>query len=48
MAVRIRLASVALLLLLGLFTLQVSANVIGFDFGSTFFKVTLVQPGKPF
>ena len=21
-------------------------NVIGFDFGSTFFKVTLLQPGK--
>lgn len=25
-----------------------SANIIGFDFGSTFFKVTLVQPGNPF
>jgi len=25
-----------------------SANVIGFDFGSSFFKVTLVQPGNPF
>ena len=24
------------------------ANIIGFDFGSTFFKVTLVQPGNPF
>ena len=24
------------------------ANVIGFDFGSTFFKITLVQPGQPF
>jgi molecular chaperone DnaK (HSP70) len=27
---------------------QVSANVIGFDFGSTFFKITLVKPGQPF
>ena len=27
---------------------QVAANVIGFDFGSTFFKITLVQPGNPF
>ena len=25
-----------------------SANVVGFDFGSSFFKVTLVQPGNPF
>ena len=25
-----------------------SANVMGFDFGSTFFKITLVQPGNPF
>ena len=24
------------------------ANVIGFDFGSSFFKITLVQPGHPF
>lgn len=23
-------------------------NVIGFDFGSTFFKITLVKPGQPF
>ena len=27
---------------------QTAANVIGFDFGSTFFKITLVQPGNPF
>lgn len=27
---------------------MVSANVIGFDFGSTFFKITLVKPGQPF
>jgi hypothetical protein len=26
----------------------VNANVIGFDFGSTFFKITLVKPGSPF
>jgi len=26
----------------------VSANVIGFDFGSYFFKITLVKPGSPF
>ena len=25
-----------------------NANIIGFDFGSSFFKVSLVQPGKPF
>jgi len=24
------------------------ANVIGFDFGTTFFKITLVKPGQPF
>lgn len=35
-------------LILGLMTSQASANVIGFDFGSTFFKITLVQPGNPF
>jgi molecular chaperone DnaK (HSP70) len=29
-------------------TTQVQANVIGFDFGSTFFKITLVKPGQPF
>ena len=27
---------------------QTSANLIGFDFGSNFFKITLVQPGKGF
>lgn len=26
----------------------VNSNVIGFDFGSTFFKITLVKPGQPF
>lgn len=25
-----------------------NAIVIGFDFGSTFFKITLVKPGQPF
>ena len=24
------------------------ANLVGFDFGATFFKITLVQPGKGF
>ena len=31
-----------------LFAGQVSANVIGFDFGSNFFKIVLVKPGAPF
>ena len=35
-------------LILTSISIQVSANVIGFDFGSTFFKITLVQPGNPF
>ena len=26
----------------------VTANIIGIDFGSSFIKATLVQPGKPF
>ncbi len=26
----------------------VSADIIGFDFGSSYMKATLVQPGKPF
>jgi hypoxia up-regulated 1 len=26
----------------------VEGNVIGFDFGSSFFKITLVKPGQPF
>ena len=26
----------------------VRSNVIGFDFGSTYFKITLVKPGQPF
>ena len=30
------------------FTSPVRANVIGFDFGSTFIKITLVKPGQPF
>jgi hypothetical protein len=29
------------------FTLS-QCNVIGFDFGSSFFKITLVKPGQPF
>ena len=35
-------------MLLSCLSNQASANVIGFDFGSTFFKITLVQPGNPF
>ena len=31
-----------------LFVLPAATNVIGFDFGSTFFKITLVKPGQPF
>ena len=27
---------------------MVGGNVIGFDFGSSFFKITLVKPGQPF
>jgi hypothetical protein len=39
--------STALIALLSLI-MAVNANVIGFDFGSTFFKITLVKPGSPF
>jgi hypoxia up-regulated 1 len=35
-------------LIIACMSMQASANVIGFDFGSTFFKITLVQPGNPF
>lgn len=28
--------------------MQSYANLIGFDFGSNFFKITLVKPGAPF
>ena len=41
------LATIYLVTLMCL-TTQASANVMGFDFGSSFFKITLVQPGKPF
>ena len=27
---------------------QTNANVIGFDFGSNFFKIVLVKPANPF
>ena len=30
------------------FFIKASANIIGFDFGSTFMKATLVIPGSPF
>jgi len=42
------LATVTATLILCSLVGSVSANVIGFDFGSTFFKITLVQPGNPF
>ena len=42
------LAFALMTLLLGSLMETASANVIGFDFGSTFFKITLVQPGNPF
>ena len=42
-------ASVALTLLaLTTVVSQANANLIGFDFWSSFFKITLVQPGKGF
>jgi molecular chaperone DnaK (HSP70) len=37
----------SLLFLSLLFNLS-KANVIGFDLGSSFFKITLVKPGQPF
>ena len=37
-----------LALCLGAVFAAAQANVLGFDFGSTFFKITLVQPGSPF
>jgi len=38
---------ILLTLATSLFALS-NANVLGFDFGSTFFKITLVKPGSPF
>lgn len=35
-------------LTLAISLLVVNANVLGFDFGNTFFKITLVRPGSPF
>ena len=40
--------SLLLLSITLLLAMQASANVIGFDFGTTFFKITLVKPGQPF
>jgi hypothetical protein len=40
-----------LLMLVGMtlmMSMQTSANVIGFDFGAQFMKITLVKPGQPF
>ena len=49
---RARISSLgSLVLLLAITTYMsepVQGNVIGFDFGSTFFKITLVKPGQPF
>ena len=38
----------SILFTLAVLMLSVQANVIGFDFGSSFFKITLVKPGSPF
>ncbi|CDW74071.1 protein heat shock protein [Stylonychia lemnae] len=43
------LSSILLILAItSYFAQPVQGNVIGFDFGSTFFKITLVKPGQPF
>ena len=46
----LRKSSLAMLLcaLCALCIGQTNANVIGFDFGTTFFKITLVKPATPF
>ena len=44
----ISLGKISLVLISLMMALQVNSNVIGFDFGSTFFKITLVKPGQPF
>lgn len=36
------------LTLLACLSVVASANIIGFDLGSNFFKITLVKPGNPF
>ena len=36
------------LILLSLLVQESYTNVIGFDLGSNFFKITLVKPGQPF
>jgi len=38
----------AIMLVVGLLLPLVSCNLIGFDFGSSFMKATLVQAGKKF
>ena len=40
--------NIALSVLFSLLLTFTTANVIGFDFGTTFFKITLVKPGSPF
>ena len=42
------LTTLLMTLLLSCLSGQAQANVIGFDFGASFFKITLVQPGNPF
>jgi len=42
------IGKVLLLMLSIIFTLETRGNVVGFDFGQTFFKITLVKPGQPF
>lgn len=41
-------STLLLLSLIVFLSTPVEGNVIGFDFGSTFFKITLVKPGQPF
>jgi len=44
----LKLSTILVLSLCVFFTSPVKGNVIGFDFGSTFTKITLVKPGQPF
>lgn len=43
-----KLSTLLILSICIFFSSPVGANVIGIDFGSTFFKITLVKPGQPF
>ena len=44
----LQLGKLLLLVLTVLCSSGVNSNVIGFDFGQQFFKITLVKPGQPF